>query len=715
MAFAIGMERASINALHRFSTPSRTNILRTTQPAARAPIKKTLRTGPCVAIASALSKVRSGLTLERMPRSMAPIIAPIRVQTQCSTIAKARKCRGEIWTPSQTSRDFCFTSPAMSACPSAAASPSRRKALLTTWLCRRWPGAAGSYNAITGYIIYRSNSSTTGYTQLTTVSTSATSGTLTVDSSSTLGETYYYKVATIGVRNTTGMSSQYASLLTLAFTSATAPSNIQVTPLLVIPGGTATLSWNNGLDGVNNPISNYSIKRSEAINGTYVEIARQMENALTIQGASEQGKKYYYRVQSIGTEPGFDSENSTVYAILTTATAPSAPSVSLDKSVYKSTDSAIISFSGATDLDGDITHYKLGMFTGTNGELDGDLFGNITSSPQTLSLGSYSRGSNYFIKAKTFDAMGLSSPWSGGAQLGIGAIPSLPSNFTVSPEIYVEKEVTLTWLPSSADPATITNYTIEYANSMSAAVPTKGWALVIDNGASGMTTDVGLSDTQGEYTHYRIKATSSVGDVSPHAHIYTKRNSPASAPDIISSGTTYNVQPYIVVTQNEDGDGHLQTLELSIDGEAWFEAPEVYKIPTPMTLGSHTIKARSIDEMGEISPESSATFTIEEKTFSEPIIADETRVKAFHIDELRSSVDEARAFYNLAPFEWMDVLVALETRLAFWDEHITEIHSAIDEIRFFLELQPFIWPNVPEDMRPHANITNNIREKISLL
>ena len=60
--------------------------------------------------------------------------------------------------------------------------------------------AAGTYNGITGYHIYRSTSSDGSYTYLSQVTTTSTSGSTTVDAPSTQGASYYFKVAPLGER-----------------------------------------------------------------------------------------------------------------------------------------------------------------------------------------------------------------------------------------------------------------------------------------------------------------------------------------------------------------------------------------------------------------------------------------------------------------------------------------------------------------------------------
>ncbi len=76
-----------------------------------------------------------------------------------------------------------------------------------------WSGAsAGSSNAITGYQVYRSTAAAGTYSLLTSVNTSAGSGSTTVAAPTTSGSAYYYKVLTVGTVGgyNSGQSSAYA-------------------------------------------------------------------------------------------------------------------------------------------------------------------------------------------------------------------------------------------------------------------------------------------------------------------------------------------------------------------------------------------------------------------------------------------------------------------------------------------------------------------------
>ena len=85
-----------------------------------------------------------------------------------------------------------------------------------------WSGAtAGKNNPIRGYVIYRSTSASSGYTELAT--TSSTSYTVTAPS--TMGSKYYYKVATLDtIDGSQYLSTVYATLTAKTYTACSAPT-----------------------------------------------------------------------------------------------------------------------------------------------------------------------------------------------------------------------------------------------------------------------------------------------------------------------------------------------------------------------------------------------------------------------------------------------------------------------------------------------------------
>lgn len=195
-----------------------------------------------------------------------------------------------------------------------------------------WSGAeAGENVPIAGYQIYRATSEAGEYSLLTTVATTATSGSTTVVAPTTNGATYYYKVLTLGTRS--GYNSErsvVAAALACTYAATGAPTTLKVDVTNVAPGAQAVLSWSGASAGTNNAITGYEVYRADSAAGDYSLLATlttaETYGSVAVTAPTASGAAYYYRVQTLGTLDGCDSGLSSTYTALTcTYSSPSAP------------------------------------------------------------------------------------------------------------------------------------------------------------------------------------------------------------------------------------------------------------------------------------------------------------------------------------------------------------------------------------------------------
>ena len=200
-----------------------------------------------------------------------------------------------------------------------------------------WSGAkAGTNNPITGYEIWRATSADGTYSRLTSVTTSATSSSVSVTSPASNGS-YYYKVKTLGTKSgfaDSGLSVHYATL-TSNVTAVGAPTAISLSANNVGFGASVTLSWSGGAHGTNNNVKGYEVHRATSAGGTYsrlTSVATSAGSGSVAVTSPGNNSSYYYKVKTIGTVSGHDSGLSGSYATLTSkVSAPSVPgSVRLD-------------------------------------------------------------------------------------------------------------------------------------------------------------------------------------------------------------------------------------------------------------------------------------------------------------------------------------------------------------------------------------------------
>lgn len=232
-----------------------------------------------------------------------------------------------------------------------------------------WSGAAaGSYNAIASYKVYRATSASGTYSLLTTVNSTATSGSCSVTAPSSMGSSYYYKVETVGSRSSSGMSSSYAGVTAKTYTACTAPSSVSLSSSLVTPGGSATLSWSAGGAGTNNAISGYAVYRREGA-GSYslLQSVASSTTSLVVTAPSTPGSSYTFYVVTLGTKSGYDSPASGTATLSSYAyTICSAPT-SIILSADIAEDSLTLSWSGAeAGTSNPITGYKISYQDSSN-------------------------------------------------------------------------------------------------------------------------------------------------------------------------------------------------------------------------------------------------------------------------------------------------------------------------------------------------------------
>lgn len=183
-----------------------------------------------------------------------------------------------------------------------------------------WSGAsAGNSNPITGYDIYICDGDPNGtYSYYKNVKSTSTSDSSTVDGPTTNNAVRYFKVITLGTVSDypwSALSSSYASL-TCSYSAPSAPKNVRISKC-ISTGENATLTWDAGSAGTNNPIAGYHIyyrDSSDGINWGNETLYADAGN-VTSYSVSPPAVGYYrkYIVYSIGTVSGSNSSGTVCY------------------------------------------------------------------------------------------------------------------------------------------------------------------------------------------------------------------------------------------------------------------------------------------------------------------------------------------------------------------------------------------------------------------
>ncbi len=583
-----------------------------------------------------------------------------------------------------------------------------------------WSGASGGAgNAISSYEIQYSDSADNlnwgAWTALTSVTTAATSASLSVAPPSTRGNYRRFRVRTRGTAGASYYSGwKVSSNSVRRNTVPSPPTTVTATPINY-SDETITLTW-SGASGSTSAIKGYQIaSRTSTDNSTWSPW-----NVLTALTLSASGGSYnpnvsrtpgtytQFGIWTIDNLDVYSSEkiSNSIYCDITACIAPTACSVSATLAEGNVT----LSWSGASGGAGNaITSYEIqysdsvdnstwGAWTALTTVFTSATSGSVVVSP-TPTRGNYRR---FRVRTRGAAGEGFYSEWTVTSNtVRRNTLPTPPTTFAAAPAIYESSTVTLTWSGTIPGTSAIKQYVIQHSTSTDGINWSAYEALttIVSSATSGMYT-ANASQIAGMYTRYRISVTDTLDAVSAYVVSGTvKKNSPPTAPVIVypvSGSSSYNATPRFMITTGIEPDGQTQIMEVKIDTGAWINSvdnPEMFSVSgylgngvktvyqaATLTEGNHTVTIRCLDsDIESSSPEVVRTFTVLPPPF-ETITANETHVKATHIQSLRAAVNTVRSYYNLSPVTWSEEIIAGKTTVKNWPFHILELRKALDSV-----------------------------------
>ena len=549
-----------------------------------------------------------------------------------------------------------------------------------------WSGAAnGTGNAISSYEIQYSestNNSTWGsWTALTTVTTTATSGSVSVAPPSTRGSYRRFQVRTRGAAGSTYYSGWKISTNSVRRNTApTAPTSVTASPA-TYSNQTVTVSW-SGAAGGTSAIKGYQIaSRTSTDNSTWsawtilttLNLAAS-SGSYTASPANTPGLYTQYGLWTIDALSVYSGEktSNSVYCDITACVAPTAFSLSATLSEGAVT----LSWSGAANGAGNtISSYEIQYSESSNNSTWGSwtVLSTVSSTATSGSLSvspSSTRGTyrRYQIRARGTAGTDYYSPWkvsSNTLRKNILATP--PTAFTASPAVYVDNQITLAWSGSVAGTSAIKQYVIQQSTSTDNSTWSQ-WETVVTvvSSATSGTQVVTATSVAGIYTRYRISVTDTLNAISAYVTSNSvKKNSPPATPTLFApknGSITYNPTPRILIQLGADPDGQAQTVWIhtadgdwqnSVDNADHFShggelegGTRTIYTPSEFDPGAHSVIILVKDALSQ-SAEVVRNFTVQPSTFEE-IVERETHVKARHITDLRTAINNIRNYYNMA-------------------------------------------------------------------
>lgn len=621
-----------------------------------------------------------------------------------------------------------------------------------------WSGASGGINnTISSYEIQYSESTdnfTWGvWTALTTVSSTSTSDSVATSPSSTRGNYRRFQIRTRGTAGASYYSGwKISSNSVRRNTAPKAPTSAVASPA-AYSDEIITLTW-SGASGGTSPVKGYQIaRRTSTDNSTWSSW-----NVLTTLTLAASGGSYnpnVSRVPGTYTEFGIwtidtfdvysvEKISNSIFCDITACGAPTACSVS----AALAEGNVSLSWSGASDGAGNaITSYELQYSDSADNSSWGAWTALTTvNTSATSSIVSVSpsgtRGYYRKFRVRTRGAAGESfySDWTVSSNtVRRNTLPTPPTSFAAAPTIYEAITVTLTWSGTIPGTSLIKQYVIQRSTSTDGTNWSAYEALttIVSSATSGTYT-ANASQIAGTYTRYRISVTDTLDAVSAYVVSGTvKKNSPPTAPVIVcpvSGSSSYNATPRFMITTGIEPDGQTQIVKVKIDAGVWINSvdnPEMFSVSgyfgngaktvyraATLTAGNHTVTVRCLDsDIESSSPEVVRNFTVLPPPF-ETITANETHVKATHIQTFRIAVNTVRSYYNLSPATWSEEIAAGKTTVKNWPFHILELRKALDPVIAAVNgFDPSSAFNIPPitglpigTVRPKADVMQQIQD-----
>lgn len=254
-----------------------------------------------------------------------------------------------------------------------------------------------------------------------------------------------------------------------------APTTVEIEATNVAPGTRVTLSWSGAKAGGENPITAYQIHRAIEPDGPYSPLntvsSTATSGSYTVTAPTVDGMSYYYKIITVGTESGYDSDYSDYVELTCSFAAVTAPTaVTLSATNASPNADVELSWSGATaGTNNAITGYEVYRASSVNGEYS--LLKTITTDATSGKTTVAAPGTNlsvYVYRIKTLGTLdgsdsGMSTVYA--TLTCTYSMPSAPTKVTVNDasSVYVlpGSTVTLKWSGASAGANnSITGYSI---------------------------------------------------------------------------------------------------------------------------------------------------------------------------------------------------------------------------------------------------------------
>ena len=500
-------------------------------------------------------------------------------------------------------------------------------------------------------------------------------------------------------------------------------------------GGTLLVWWNEGYsDYTNSPVSNW-VEMATSTNGASFSnwdlIGNYVEPTSAIYATLPAPKCYVkFRVRTLGSAGSEYYSDYGESATVLVAAAPTAPQNLTATPEKWEEGNVTLAWEGSTVSGATISayyiQYRLKPYGGS--------LGDWTALANTTSL-TYSYNPNldkgdqveYRVYAQSSDT--INSAYSNTAT--VERETDKPYGLTPEEGWYVDIIYYGHWWTPESLQTEGYSYQVRYTTDSGATW--SEWGTDLITGINIALGSVWPNVAESDYLQYDVRVKQQNGDVSDYARSgrFYKNTVPDQptilAPANISSSPCGDC--YLVVSVQADPNGHKTRIEYAVGS-----ASEEYTIlrddiagagvfAFKITNPNSTVKVRVSDEYDASSlPVTLSILRTPEIFTDDPIVPGTTRIKAQHINELRSNFSNNRSYYGVQYEPYSEGVIAGTTSIKNFPTHILELRTRIEAIYnkinslgagTVVELPQ--WAAPLDDLQPTAAAINELRAAIKAI
>ena len=487
-------------------------------------------------------------------------------------------------------------------------------------------------------------------------------------------------------------------------------------------GSSVTVSWTASSSGTANTLTGYDLQYADSSNGssfgswtTYGSYGTGTRSVSASLPAAKGWRKFRVRAKgSAGSDYYSDwSESSAVVHVAT----PSAPGNFKATQTTWESGNVALSWDASSVTGSSISRYyieyRLKQYGGSYGNWTA--LANTTNTSYSYNPG-LSKGDNIDYRVRAYSSDEIYSSYS--STVTVVRETEKPINLTPAAGWYTEIGLCSWELPAAID---LTGTVSQYRYTTDSGANWSSWTNA--TGKSFNAASAFANVTSGAYFQYQVRAHQTNGDntdAATSAALY--KNAAPSAPVILMPVPASPTSPgafWALLSVSTDPNGHAMTVSYTKDGgeRVTIASDLTAACVVAVKLNTGGVYAfRVTDQYGAYS-ETTKTITVVAETYTDnPVTAGTTRIKAAHINELRSRVEQLCALYGVTAPTWEEDVIAGTTSIRGFPDHITELREAIEALYAAINAQrdeaviaPPSWATTLTDIKPKAAAIEELR------